>query len=97
MNYFYSGNNPELLACIYKLNGLTCELINFTDKDVIMEFVLEKRGQEDFHFSRGIGKEKCRTLVCRLCHSEKLRVGQASFFTAVKCDSCGYEIGIHEG
>jgi hypothetical protein len=97
MNQFYSNNNRKLLASIHKLNCILDDVENFTDGDVVMEYVLEKKAKEDFQMKRGIREEKCETLVCRICGTDKLIVGQTAFFTAIRCDNCGYEIGIHEG
>lgn len=97
MNQFYSNNNRELLATVHKLNCVLGEVNNFSDDDVIMEYVLEKQERNDFHIVRGTGGVSCSTLVCRICGNENLRVGQGAFYTAVKCDNCDYEIGVHEG
>jgi hypothetical protein len=97
MNQFYSNNNKKLLASIHKLNCMLGALDEFTDQDVVMEYVLVKEAKGDFHISRGIKDEKCSTLVCRICGNDKLIVGQIPFFTSAKCDTCNFEIGIHEG
>ena len=97
MNQFYSNNNSKLLASIHKLNCILDDVENFTDEDVIMEYVLAKESKNDFHVNRGMNNERCSTLVCRICGDDKLIVGQIPFFTEVKCNTCGYEIGVHEG
>ena len=97
MLQFYSDNNRDLLASIHKLNCILDSLENFNDEDVIMEYVIEKQQRDDFHLLRGMRESSCATLVCRICGSDKLIVGQEKFFTAVKCDECGYELAVHEG
>ncbi len=94
---FYSGNNRKLLTDIHQLNKVSKDITDFTEADVIMEYVLEKKSGSDFHLDTGVKDAYCMTLTCRLCGNNKLIVGQAPYFTAVKCTDCGYEVGIHEG
>ena len=95
MKKFYSGNNRELLKRIHLMNGVARDLGSFSDRDVIMEYVLEKKSGDDFHV--GSGDATTVQLVCRLCGADRLMVGQGPYFTAVKCINCGYEVGVHEG
>ena len=97
MNKFRSNNNLKLLASIHKINCILGDVNDFKDEDVIMEYVLEKKAGDDFEMRMGIKDQKCATLVCKVCNSDRLIVGQAAFFTAVKCPTCKYEVGIHEG
>ena len=97
MHQFYSNNNPKLLASIHKLNCILDDVEKFKDEDVVMEYVLAKEPTGDFRVAHGMNEEKCLTLVCRVCGNDKLIVGQIPFLTKVKCDTCGYEIGVHEG
>ena len=97
MNKFYSGNNKQLLSRIHHLNGVEKEVADFTDRDVIMEFVLEKKDLGDFHLRADTLDEHCLTLVCRLCGNTRFTVGQSPYFTGLRCDTCGYEVGVHEG
>lgn len=97
MSQFYSNNNRDLLSKIHKLNCLLDSVEVFRDDDVIMEYVIEKISRKDFHFSQVLEMDSCSTLSCRLCSNERLVVGQAAFFTAVRCSNCDYEIAIHEG
>ncbi|MEJ2596252.1 MAG: hypothetical protein P8100_14270 [bacterium] len=94
---FYSGNNRRLLKDIHQLNKVSKAITDFSETDVIMEYVLEKKKGDEFHLVAGMKDECCKTLTCRLCGNNKLVVGQAPYFTAVKCTVCGYEVGIHEG
>jgi len=36
-------------------------------------------------------------LVCKVCGTDKLQVGRSTYYTAVKCPECEYEICVHEG
>lgn len=94
---FYSNNNRDLLAKIHSLNKLPSNESTFSDDDVIMEFVIEKQQRKEFHLISDATETSCETLICRLCGNEHFKIGQKEFFTALKCDSCGYEVGIHEG
>lgn len=53
--------------------------------------------RNDFHVKKSYDKETCATLVCNICGCDKFTVGQGSYFTAIKCDKCGWERCIHDG
>lgn len=38
-----------------------------------------------------------KTLKCRDCGSTLFEVGQGSYFTAIRCQNCMWEMEIHEG
>ena len=97
MGQFYSKDNKNLLASIHKLNCVLTQVEGFKDSEVVLEYVIEKQQRDDFHLKRGADQHGCSTLVCRLCGNDKFIVGQSQYFTALKCDRCGFEVGIHEG
>jgi len=97
MKEFYSNNNQELLTTIHKLNAIEGKLVDFSDDDVIMEYVIEKKQRDDFHIKQDPEQKCCSTLVCRICGNDKFTVGQKEYFTAMSCENCGYQVGIHEG
>ena len=97
MEQFYSKDNKDILTSIHKLNCVLTEVEDFKDSEVILEYVIEKHQRNDFHLKRGTDNSGCSTLVCKLCGNDKFIVGQSQYFTAVKCDQCGFEVGIHEG
>ena len=97
MGWFYSNNNKKLLAEIHKINCILDDVENFTDSNIIKEYVVEKKHRGDFHLDRGSQKGTCETLVCKVCGNDRFIVGQDAYFTAIKCTECGYEVGIHEG
>ena len=37
------------------------------------------------------------TIACKKCGSHEFNVGQGSYFTAIKCVKCDWQICIHEG
>lgn len=51
----------------------------------------------DFEIGQCYEDEPAKTLICKKCKSKKFIVGKASYFTAIKCEKCGWEICIHEG
>lgn len=97
MSLFYSGNTKSLLAAIREGNKIKKDVQQFDDRNVIAEFVINQESRKDFHLERNSDSEGISTLVCKICGNDKFIVGQADFFTAIKCDTCGYELGIHEG
>jgi len=97
MGQFYSKDKKDLLASIHKLNCVLTDVEAFKDNEVVLEYVIERQQRNDFHLKRGADYSGCATLVCRLCGNDKFIVGQSHYFTALKCDQCGYEVGIHEG
>jgi hypothetical protein len=94
---FFSNNNPGLLKAIHKLNSLQKDIADFTDQDVIMEYVIEKKHRDEFHLVSDEIEKRCATIVCRLCGNDQFVIGQKEYFTAIKCTRCKYELGIHEG
>ena len=97
MSKFYSDNNWELLRAIVETNKLQRDIELFSDSNVIAEFVVAKENRDDFKLKWGPGKKGISTLVCKLCGNDSFTVGQGEYFTAIKCNSCGYQAGIHEG
>lgn len=94
---FYSNNNRKLLSSIHKLNRLPGDEVDFNDQGVIMEYVVDKKQQNDFHLVSEPHESSCETLCCRLCGTNSFVIGQKEFFSALKCENCGYEVSIHEG
>jgi ribosomal protein S27E len=97
MGLFYSGSNERVLKLVKEKNQLKYETKKFDDSNVIAEFVLKKEKRKDFFLKKDSPSGAISTLVCKICGNDKFIVGQAEFFTAIKCDTCGYELGIHEG
>jgi ribosomal protein L37E len=97
MSKFYSNNNLALLTMIREKNKSYLKDRELTEEGVIAEFVLSKEERGDFQSERGTASSGIKTLVCRICGNDSFVVGQAEYYTAVKCTACGYEIGIHEG
>ena len=50
-----------------------------------------------FHIGQSYIDTPVPTLTCKGCEGNTFHVGSADYFTAVKCTTCGWEAGIHEG
>ena len=97
MKFFYSNNNKSLLKKIIEKNQLEVELNEFEDDNVVSEYVLNNKDNNDFTISLGPQSKGIATLDCKICGADSFIVGQAEYFTAIKCKVCQYEIGIHDG
>ena len=53
--------------------------------------------RKDFHIGQCYEKTTAKTLICIKCGADKFMVGQGSYFTALKCFNCKWEVCIHEG
>jgi hypothetical protein len=51
----------------------------------------------EFQVGRCYDDEPAETLYCKHCGGSDFKVAQGSYFTAIKCKKCEYEVGIHEG
>jgi hypothetical protein len=60
------------------------------------EFVAQK---EDglFHIGQSYEEKVADTLYCIHCQGNTFNVGQGSYYTAIKCTTCGWEVYILEG
>lgn len=97
MSQFYSGNNEALLKKIASMNKEALQGVSLSDEQIIAEFVVELIYKEDFKLKKGGLSAGVKTLVCKICKGDQFTVGQDQYYTAVKCNECGYELGIHEG
>lgn len=62
--------------------------------------IKEMRLRKDFTIGHSYGKDDerpARTIACKKCGCYKLIVGRGSYFTAVKCPRCNWEVCIHQG
>lgn len=60
-------------------------------------FKLEYRQVQAFQYETNGKREDVEHIVCKVCNSTKWIVGQGSYFTAIKCPNCKYEVAIHKG
>lgn len=61
------------------------------------DFVYEDKNSSLFHIGQCYEAEPARVLRCKTCDSSQFRVGQGSYYTAIKCPTCGWEMCIHDG
>ena len=59
--------------------------------------VLKFTDEDEFEIGQGYERMPAKKLRCKKCNSDKFKVGQGDYFTAIKCVNCGWEICIHEG
>lgn len=59
--------------------------------------VLEWKQDGLFHIGQSYEKKVADTVFCKGCGGNKFNVGQGSYYTAIRCVVCEYEILIHEG
>lgn len=53
--------------------------------------------EDEFHIGQSYEKEPAARIECKVCGSKQFIVGTASYYTALKCPTCLWEICIHEG
>ena len=58
---------------------------------------LGEKKEVEFTVKQSYEDTPASTLVCKHCGNDQFKVAQASYFTAVKCVNCEYEIWIHKG
>ena len=81
----------------HEKNQLEVDIDEFEDDNVVSEYVLNNKDNNDFTISLGPQSKGIATLDCKICGADSFIVGQAEYFTAIKCKVCQYEIGIHDG
>lgn len=60
-------------------------------EDILEEF------ENDWHVKQGYDDCYAKQFRCKICGSDKFEVGHGSYFTAIRCPICRYEICIHDG
>ncbi len=60
------------------------------------DFILWKNDKR-FHIGQGYENKVVDTCYCKHCGGDKFNVGAGSYYTAIRCINCEYEICIHEG
>lgn len=67
------------------------------DKPFMDEVILELIEDDTFKIGQCYEEEAATTLCCKKCGSHSFNVGQGSYFTAIKCINCDYQVCIHDG
>jgi hypothetical protein len=90
-----SHDREELLCPICGLCH-HCHSSDYESKACQSKIREAERG--DFVFEKQVYDENFpKTIICRVCGSDKWIVGTGSYFTAIKCINCKYEVCIHDG
>ncbi len=58
---------------------------------------LESKDRGDFHIGQSYEDKACDTIVCKVCGGDRFIVGSGSYYTALKCPNCEYEVCFHVG
>ena len=74
-----------------KENGVTSGFDN--DK----EFTHYEEDSGLFHIGQSYEEVPASKTVCTDCGGSEFYVGQGSYFTAIKCTTCEWEICVHQG
>lgn len=53
--------------------------------------------EDEFEIGQGYEGVPVKKLICKKCGSGEWIVGQGSYYTAIKCPKCLYELTIHTG
>jgi len=61
------------------------------------EDYLEYKKEIEFNVGQCYEDEPAKTLICKHCGNDQFKIAQGSYFTAVKCVKCEYEVCIHDG
>ena len=86
MNEFYYPSNIQ-------------ERLKISEHDVLFgrnEDLLEQFNN-GWHVGQSYEKEPCTQYRCKICGSDKFEVGYDSYFTALRCPNCKYEVCVHDG
>jgi len=59
--------------------------------------IIKPSTEDEFHIGQCYEEEPASRLECKVCGSKQFIVGQGSYYTALKCPTCLWEICIHDG
>ena len=71
------------------------ELMDGEEEDVPFQEITKPKEETLFHI--GDGDMIAQTLVCKKCDGDQFNVGRASYYTAIRCVKCEWEICVHNG
>ena len=63
----------------------------------IRKYIKELPEDKTFSIGQIYEEDAATTLSCVRCGTTEFIVGQGSYFTAISCPHCEWEIGIHDG
>ena len=67
-------------------------------KDINVEKLARSVDEDDtFHLGQCYENTAAKTVECAKCGSREFNVGSGSYFTAIRCPKCGWEVCFHDG
>jgi ribosomal protein L37E len=75
------------------IDGKPLEFTDFPDHDDFYQSVSDGL----FHVGQSYEEGPADTIQCRRCGGKEFNVGQGSYFTAIRCVKCEYELCVHNG
>ena len=64
----------------------------------LLKDIFDPRRDGLFHNINGDDElDKLDTIYCRICGGKNFYVGSGSYFTALKCIKCKWEVCVHDG
>jgi hypothetical protein len=79
-----------------KLYQPTAEDLEWSEDASKDDFITTKK-DSFFHIGQSSTGEVVHTVFCKHCGGKEFNVGQGSYFTAIKCINCQWEVCIHDG
>lgn len=73
---------------------------NYTEEDGDFDGDLDVIATSDetpFHVGQSYASKPVAKLTCKQCGGDQFQVGSEEYFTAIRCPTCKWETGIHEG
>ena len=61
------------------------------------DVIQELPDDETFEIGQNYKKVAATTLSCKRCGNTAFMVGKGSYYTAVKCSACDWQLCIHDG
>ena len=52
---------------------------------------------KEFHIGQCYDKQPAKQIMCKKCGGNKFHVAQGSYYTAIRCSHCMWEMCIHDG
>lgn len=63
---------------------------------MMQEKLINTRDDGVFHIGQSYDIQPAQTVVCCLCAGSTFYVGLGSYYTAIKCITCDWELNVHE-
>lgn len=92
LNYFYDPNNKLKRDPIDPNDEHSDEWHSPEEHELV-----DNLNDTLFHIGQSYEKKPAETLVCKFCGSTEFNVGSGSYYTAIRCPKCEWELNIHNG